>query len=185
MLEDLLIERKNDILKRWSDLIIETYPPDARKFFSGQTDRFANPVGANINEGIEGLYEGLVKGISRESGWFGEFLDQVVRIRAVQEFSPANAVGFIFFLKTAVREILAGPIREQGLWDELLDFESRVDGLALLSFNVYAQCRDTLAEVRINEIRGTVSRILDRACRKYGMPSQWLDPDDDNAKNLT
>lgn len=185
MLEDLLLAHRTAILDRWSELILETYPVDSRKFFSTQQDRFANPVGTNIREGIEGLFDGLTKGIDTQSGLFSGFLDQVIRIRAVQEFSPAKAVGFIFLLKTAVRQTLDSELHEKAPFKELLAFESRIDGLALLAFNVYMQCRESLFEVRVNEIRSRVSRILERACQKYGMPSEWLDPENDNQGSLT
>jgi hypothetical protein len=185
MLEELLLAQKTAILDRWSDLILETYPVDSRKFFRTQEDRFANPVGANIREGIEGLYDGLVKGIDTETGAFSDFLDQVIRIRAVQQFSPAKAVGFLFFLKTAIRETLRQELKSKEMLQELMEFESRIDGLALMAFNIYMQCRETLFDVRVNEIRSRVSRILERACEKYGAPSEWLDPEKDQQGSLT
>lgn len=185
MLEELLLAQKPAILDRWSELILETYPADSRKFFRTQEDRFANPVGVNIREGIEGLFESLVKGIDREDKAFSDFLDQVIRIRAVQQFSPAKAVGFIFLLKTAIRQTLEQELKSSELLKELMEFESRIDGLALMAFNIYMQCRETLFEVRVNEIRSLVSRILERACEKYGMPSEWLDPESDRQGSLT
>jgi hypothetical protein len=185
MLEKFLAANKATILKRWLELILDTYPPDSRKFFATQKNRFSNPVGANLSEGLEGLFEGLVHGVQSDSESISEFLDKIVRIRAVQEFSPANAVGFIFLLKTAVRENLAKEIHDNRLLEELLEFESRVDGLALLGFNIYMQCRETIFEMRATEIRSRVSRILERACQKYGNPSEWLDPENDRQDSLS
>jgi hypothetical protein len=164
---------------------LETYPPDSRKFFATQQNRFANPVGANMSEGLEGLFDRLVLGVDSESDSLSDYLDKIVRIRAVQDFSPANAVGFVFFLKTAVRENLAKQTQDNKLLQELLEFESRIDGLALLAFNIYMQCRETIFEMRATEIRSRVSRILERACQKYGNPSEWLDPKDDRPDSLT
>ena len=100
-------------------------------------------------------------------------------IRAIQDFSPAEALVFVFFLKNAVREKLAPHVEEYKLFEELLTFESKVDRLALLAFNIYVQCRESLYDVRVAEIRRRSSRILERASQKYGMPEEWLDPDDD------
>lgn len=185
MLEEILVANRATILKRWLELILETYPPDSRKFFATQRNRFANPVGANMSEGLEGLFDRLVHGVDSESDSLHDFLDKIVRIRAVQDFSPANAVGFVFFLKTAVRENLAKQIHDNKLVEELLELESRIDGLALLAFNIYMQCRETIFEMRATEIRSRVSRILERACQKYGNPSEWLDPKDDRPDSLT
>jgi hypothetical protein len=185
MLEKFLAAKRDAILKRWFELILDTYPPDSRKFFATQKNRFSNPVGANLSEGLEGLLDGLVHGVNSESESISEFLDKVVRIRAVQEFSPANAVGFVFLLKTAVRENLAKEMSDNRLHQELLEFESRVDGVALVAFNIYMQCRETIFEMRATEIRSRVSRILERACQKYGNPSEWLDPKDDRPDSLS
>jgi len=185
MLEDSLSAQRAPILQRWLELILETYPPDSRKFFATQKNRFSNPVGANLSEGLEGLFDSLVHGVDSESDSFSDYLDKIVRIRAVQEFSPAKAVGFVFFLKTAVRETLAEQIHDPRLLRELLEFESRIDSLALLAFNIYMQCRETIFEMRATEIRSRVSRILERACQKYGNPSEWLDPRDDRPDSLT
>jgi len=185
MLEDSLSAQRAPILQRWLELILETYPPDSRKFFATQKNRFSNPVGANLSEGLEGLFDMLVHGVDSESNSFSDYLDKIVRIRAVQEFSPAKAVGFVFFLKTAVRETLAEQIHDPRLLQELLEFESRIDSLALLAFNIYMQCRETIFEMRATEIRSRVSRILERACQKYGNPSEWLDPRDDRPDSLT
>jgi len=185
MLEEFLAANKATILKRWFELILDTYPPDSRKFFSTQKNRFSNPVGANLSEGLEGLLDRLVHGVDSDSESISEFLDKIVRIRAVQDFSPANAVGFVFLLKTAVRENLAKELGDSRVLQELLDFESRVDGLALMAFNIYMQCRETIFEMRATEIRNRVSRILDRACQKYGNPREWLDPEDDRPDSLS
>ena len=185
MLEDFLAANKTTILKRWLELILDAYPPDSRKFFASQKNRFANPVGANLSEGLEGLFDGLVQGVDSESDSFSEFLDKIVRIRAVQDFSAAKAVGFVFFLKTAVRETLRKGTLDNKTFQELLEFESRIDSLSLLAFNIYMQCRETIFEMRATEIRARVSRILDRACQKYGNPSEWLDPNDDRPDSLT
>ncbi len=106
MLADLLNKRKKLVLQKWFDAVLETYPADGRKFLGNQTNRFSNPVGASIYEGIDGLYQRLLDGTDLESADFAEFLDRIVRIRAVQEFSPSQALGFLFPLKTVIREVV-------------------------------------------------------------------------------
>ncbi len=101
------------------------------------------------------------------------FLDDVVRIRAVQEFSASQAVSFVFSIKTIVRDMFGAEIKRSGFIDELLAFESRVDSVALLAFELYMECREKVFEIRATEIRNRTSRILERACQKYGMPHEW------------
>lgn len=172
-LEHFLVKKRTDILKRWVDLIFDTYPADGRSFLKNRKNRIANPVGASIVDGVDKLFDWLVQGDESDVGNICMFLDNIVRIRAVQEFSASHSIGFVFFLKKAIRETLGSEIRKEGLYEDLLTFESRIDSLALLAFDNYSQCREQLHQIRAAEIRNRTSRLLERACQKYGMPSDW------------
>ncbi|MBS1236879.1 MAG: hypothetical protein H6R37_123, partial [Deltaproteobacteria bacterium] len=125
-LEDLLKHKASHIRKRWLDLIIETYPADSQRFLREQKDRFANPVGTTISRAVETLYHELLHGMDSEK--VNSSLDEIVRIRAVQDFSPARAMIFLFLLKKVLREELHQEIEENtAAWEELLALESRVD----------------------------------------------------------
>jgi len=173
-----LAKEKDSILNRWFLLVVGTYPPETARFLTSQKNEFSNPVRSNLLKGLEGLYTGLMENKS-DSADFSEFLDQIIRIRAVQDLAPSEALVFVFFLKNAVREKLASHVEEFRLFEELLTFESRVDRLALLAFNIYVQCRESLYDVKLAEIRRRTSRILERASQKYGTAEDWLGPDDD------
>jgi hypothetical protein len=114
----LLLENKQKILKKWFDLISETYPPDTTSFLKGQKNRFDNPVGYTISEGIEVLFEELLRGVDYDR--VSPFLDNIIRIRAIQDFTPSQALGFVFLLKKVIREELANEIREHQMFEELL-----------------------------------------------------------------
>ena len=172
MLREILKSRRSEIIKRWSQLVRDTYPSETSRFLVNQTDQFANPVGAALSRITDQLFDLLVdKDLLWEEA--GRILDDFVRIRAVQQFSPSHAVGFVFLVKRAVREHLSQDLTNAELWQELLVFESKVDNLALLSFDLYMRCREKLFEIRATEIRNRTSRIVDRACQKYGMPQEW------------
>ena len=96
-LEELLLQKKSHILKRWLDLILETYPLDAQRFLKHQKDQFLNPVGSTISREIEILFQEAIKGINPERTCAS--LDGIIRIRAIQDFSPSEAVSFVFLLK--------------------------------------------------------------------------------------
>jgi hypothetical protein len=68
-------------------------------------------------------------------------LDALIRIRAVQDLTASQAVGFVFLLKPILREL--APVD-----DSLND---RIDRLALMAFDKYMQCREQLADIRVNE----------------------------------
>ncbi|MFH0822247.1 MAG: RsbRD N-terminal domain-containing protein, partial [Pseudomonadota bacterium] len=151
----------------WFDHIMDTYPADARDFMKSQGDRFANPVGSSISAGITALFHRLVEGGEIDCKETADVLDEIIRIRAVQNFTPAEAVAFVFFLKLIAREALGDSIRAGTHFAELLTFETRVDKLSLLAFNVYVQCREKVYEIRAKELRELTSRIVQRACQVW------------------
>ena len=168
-LENLLSKKRSAILERWFHLILETYPPETAKFLKKQKDRFANPVGAAISEGIEGIFDQLCQGI--DYGNVSPFLDKIIRIRAIQDFLPSQAIAFIFLLKQVVREEIATETLEDGA-SELLAFESRIDDLALVSFDIYMQCREKIYDMKFNEVRNKTYGLLKKTNLLYEIPEK-------------
>jgi len=160
-LDSLLLEKRSTILERWLDLILESYPPETSRFLKGEKDRFDNPVAYQFSQGIEGIYEALLHGMDRDKA--SSFLDRIISIRAIQDFSPSGAIAFIFMLKKVIREKLEREVRENGISEELIELESRIDGLALLSFDIYMKRREKLYEIRVNEVKNRVSGLMRRA----------------------
>lgn len=157
----LLLENKPKIIKKWFDLILETYPADTANFLKAQNNRFHNPVGHTIFEGIEGLFEELIDGM--DSDRVAKCLDNIIRIRALQELTPSRAISFIFLLKKVIREDLANEIREHQLFEELMTLESIIDDLANISFDIFMKCREKLYELKAKEVRNLTIRLLQRA----------------------
>jgi hypothetical protein len=161
-LEDHLNQKASHIRKRWVELIIETYPADSQRFFREQKDRFANPVGTTLSREVESLYHELLHGMDPEK--VNSSLDEIVRIRAVQDFSPARAMSFVFLLKKVLREELDQEIKQiSAAYEELLVLESRLDEMALRGFDLYVKCRERVYEIRAKEAKNQVSRLLQRA----------------------
>ena len=148
-------------MNRWVNGLLETYPSDTSRFMKKQKDQFANPVGYTITKEIENLYEEFLQGLDTER--ISPILDRIIRIRAVQDFSPSRAIAFIFLLKRVIREELEKEIRENRLADELLEFESRVDDLSLLAFDIYMKCREKIYEIKANQAKNQVSKLLQRS----------------------
>ncbi len=161
-LVDLLTKKQAVILERWFQWLLETYPAETARFMREEKNRFANPVGSSVYQGIEGLCQELLQGMEPDRVY--PFLDTIVRIRAVQDFPPSRAVAFIFALKKVILEELESEIRGgQISVEELLEFESRIDNLALFSFDIYTQCREKVSQIRIDEIKKRSERLLRRA----------------------
>jgi len=169
-LEKLLEKRRSAILGRWTQLILETYPINTQRFLKKQKDQFSNPVGYTISKEVKNLYEELLQGI--DSARVSPIIERIIRVRAIQDFSPSKAVAFIFLLKRVIREELEKEIQENQVFDEFLMLESSLDDLALLAFDIYMECREKIYEIRANEAKNQVSGLLRRAGLTYEIP-EW------------
>ncbi len=100
----VLGQKKASILHRWFALTLDGYSSGAADFFGKETDSFANPVGSTLLDGLKILLSYLVDGADPgKLSEASEALENIVKIRAVQDFSPSQALSFIFLLKKAVR----------------------------------------------------------------------------------
>lgn len=167
---NLLQTKRAAILQRWFEAIMETYPTDTSGFLKDQKDRFRNPVGHTFTQGMDKLVEALITG----NGFDEElpFLDDIIRVRAVQDFTPAQALNFVFYLKRVVREELEKEIRQNQMYNELLKFEDQIDQLALYSFNIYVKCREQLYELRTDELKRMTFTLLKRANLMSDLPME-------------
>lgn len=161
-LEQFLAEDKPALAKAWFDLILGTYPPETSALLQKDKNQFANPVGYTLSQSLSGIIDEMLGEFDHEKVL--PLVDQVVRVRAIQDFSPAQAVGFVFLLKKIVRNRAEEGIREKRVSpNEILAFESKIDQLALMAFNVYTGCREKLYELRVNEVKNRTFRLLQRA----------------------
>ncbi len=160
-IENILAEKRPTILEKWLDLILATYPADAARFFKEQKNQFANPVGSTIAEEVKNLFDEVVQGTNPDQ--VSQFLENIVRIRAIQDFTPSQALRFLFSLKSVIRAELAPDVRKYQLFDELLTIESRIDELALLSFDIFLKCREKIYEIRTTDLRNKTYLLLKRA----------------------
>ncbi|WP_207264236.1 RsbRD N-terminal domain-containing protein [Desulfovibrio sp. Huiquan2017] len=159
--ESTLAERKAELSQKWADLVLKTYPKETQKVWSRQKDRFQNPVGAAIIEATGELIDHLIEW--QDAGRIAESLDKLIRIRAVQDFSPSQAISFVFLLKKLLRDEFFQPMKKDGTLDELLRFEAKVDNLAMMSFDIYSKSRDEVFRFRVEEVKRAQSSLLRKA----------------------
>lgn len=164
-LADFLVLEQKAVLDRWFDLVMGTYSENTAVLWKKTDDPFANPVRHKFEAGMRGVVLALAAcgDAAPDVAVFSPLLDEIVRVRAVQDFTPSQATVFIYLLKKAVRETLWPQIAEHGLYVELLALESNIDMLALFCFDIYCACREKIAELRITQIRKQYDRLLKRA----------------------
>jgi hypothetical protein len=167
MLHDLLSGKRSSIVQKWFDRILESYPENTTRLLKKEKDPFANPVRHTILQGVEGVFDELLKKGDRPKE-LNDYLDKVIRIRSVQDFPPSQALAFVFSLKEVIRDVLGKEIRENDLYDPLSALDRRIDALALRAFDVFMGCREEIYELRVSEVKRTreqALRLLERTDR--------------------
>jgi hypothetical protein len=137
---------REPILERWIADTIQSYPSAAVPFLSKEDDPFRNPVGHALRQSLTTLFAELRGSMDPEC--IAPALDAIIRIRAVQDFTPSQAVEFVFLLKPILRQL--APEADQ------LSLDARIDRLALMAFDKYMRCREQLADIRMSERRRSV-----------------------------
>jgi len=157
-LEEVLSKKKTAVLKRWFNLIAQTYSEGGAGLPKNK-DRFANPVGYVISSAIDVLYDAILHGELHSDRVF-ESLDSVIKVRAIQDFSPSQAIDFVFLLKKAIAAELKDEVREVSDFKAISRLESRVDELALRSFDIYMDCREKVCNIKVNEMKAAMDNAL-------------------------
>ena len=160
-LKGLIEKNKNDIIQKWFEATIQTYAPDTAQFYKGQKDPFANPVGNITAKGVEFLLDQLLNDFDPDAA--KTYLDPVIRIRAVQNFTPSRATAFILRLKKVLRDCLSDHLQDAGIVRELLAFESKIDQLCLMAFDIYMTCKEKIYQISANDMRSQALKAFKRA----------------------
>ena len=170
-------ENREAILEKWFERIIESYPDVTSRFLAKQKDRFRNPVGYAITQSIGPIYDQVASAMDTDQ-LLGA-LDEIVRIRSVQDFTPTEAIGFVFQLKAVIRAEIGDRLRDLEKWSELAELESRIDRVALLAFEKYTECRENLHQVRNREVESRAARLLGRVKTRSAVSQHEEEPIDD------
>lgn len=141
-----LAENREKVIGIWFKLIVDTYPDETGKFLVRKKDRFDNPIGYSLNKELEAIFNELIG--EQRKRVFQESIEEIVKYRVVQEFSPSRAIGFFLFLKTAIRGVLKDSLKKPENFRELLELESSIDTLTLMAFEEFVKCKDKIGEIR-------------------------------------
>lgn len=131
-----------EIAERWLEKTVGAYPAGSRPFLAADGDPFRNPVGHTLHDNLTVLVRECLGGMDRRA--MEPAVDALMRLRAVQDFSPGDALRFLFDLRAIALD--AGiPLP--------VDFSARVDEIALLAFDKYMACREQIFDLRARELR--------------------------------
>jgi len=177
-LNKLLSEKKSAILKKWFSAILESYPAEAAKYYKKHDKPFTNPVGSTIFNGLENLFDEVLQGKDFKTP--PSSLEDIIRIRAVQDFAPSQALIFIPLLKKIIVEELKSEVTDPGMFGVFLELEAVIDNLAFQAFDVYVGFREKIYDLKVTEIQSLTSRHLQRANQIYDKYRQEHDFKFDN-----
>lgn len=169
----LVADRKGAVLRRWFDAAVAAYPAEFRDFLAREGGPLRNPVGAALRGGLDRILDGLIAG--EPASAMAPAIEEILRIRAVQDLSPSQAVGFLFALPGVVREELRRerPAAEPDGAPRWLD--ERIAELALGAFDVFVRFREQVYELRTAEQKNRMFRLLQRAKLVCGIDDRDLD----------
>ena len=154
----LFQDHRDEMLRRWTDAVFSTYPFETKGFLRTKMDPFGNPVANMTREAAATLYDAMAGG-DAEPEDIKAALDRFVKLRAVQDFTPSQALGVFLLLKPLMRELLLPRMQQGGAMAEYLEAESRLDSLCLLAFDMYVRDREVVAQNRISEIKNRYAQL--------------------------
>ncbi|MCF8091080.1 MAG: RsbRD N-terminal domain-containing protein [Desulfotignum sp.] len=152
-IKQCLKDNHNRLLKQWFQATINTYPAQSAKILGKDVDRFDNPVGAVTRETLEDILHLLASDYTADT--LEKALDPVIRIRAVQAFSAAEAVSFIFALKDVGETIMDSAFARE--------FDRMVDQVVLAGFNRLMKCREDIFLLKATESKRRIHAAFERA----------------------
>ena len=147
--------------------VFATYPFETTGFIRTQRDRFANPVGHATRAAGELIYD-AVTGRDVDLDKVHAAVAELIRIRAVQDLKPEQAVGVLYLYKPVLRELLLADMLAAGDVQGFLDMGDRLDTLCLMAFNLYLADREQVYAERVAQQRREASQIRRWAAR-HGM----------------
>jgi len=131
-------ERRGAILESWLERTLASYPSQTSRFWRHEKDRFRNPVGHTLREGLAAILDEIAG--EMDTAKIRPALEGIVRLRAVQDFTAGQATGFVFLLREILYEELEGG--GPPAW------QKRIDETALLAFDLFMRCREEIYEIK-------------------------------------
>lgn len=129
------------IVEQWLVHTLAVYGERMASLAASERDVFRNPVGSTLRSQLTSLVDELLGAM--DATVIREAFARITAVRAIQELTLEQAVGFVFALRAIVRAQLADA--------DALGLDARIDRLALAAFEQYLFHRSRLSELRLNE----------------------------------
>lgn len=144
-------KKRETVLKQWFQTVLDAFPPQARMLIAKGTDRFSNPIGFTLSEGLEAVLDGLLDNSPPEA--VEPALAQIIKLRAIQPDRKEDPLAFLYQLKPILREICGARKRGFDQLGDLLDLEDALDAIIRQGQDIYVQSREKILELQVNEMK--------------------------------
>ncbi|MDR0434091.1 MAG: RsbRD N-terminal domain-containing protein [Gracilibacteraceae bacterium] len=155
---DELQAKKTNIINRWRRAIAG--PSETNPFTGGAGGgRFANPAAYAVEQAATAVFHWLLTGEDpgenpgETPAEPRQSLSEIIQLKAVQALRPGEALAFIFELKDIISAELTGGDGAMIWAAELRKLERRIDGIMLTAFELYADQRQRIADIRVAEMK--------------------------------
>ena len=118
--EDIISARRDAAIQKWTEAVFAMYPFETTGFIRTQRDQFANPSatppappGNRSHDAVTGRDVDMEKVHASVAA--------LIRIRAVQDLKPEQAVGVLYLYKSVLRELLLADMLVAGDVQGFLD----------------------------------------------------------------
>ncbi|OGR01620.1 MAG: hypothetical protein A2284_04085 [Deltaproteobacteria bacterium RIFOXYA12_FULL_61_11] len=161
---EFLEQHRSTLLERWFEALLATYPAEAVAQFAKNREVFTNPVGSTARRCLEATVEEFLG--EADGPRLEQALEELVRVRAVQEFKPSEALDFAFSLRKVIEDLVhrsGGTLRAN-----LSELEPKYERLLRAALDRYVASRDLLHDIRGRELRDRHFKMLERVEEAYG-----------------
>jgi hypothetical protein len=150
-LNNLLLQKKDAILRKWLCMIYEPFGAGVSTPRADGGDRFTDPVKYTISRNAAFILNSLIQGDDPEAS--GVYLERIIKIRAVQDLTQQQAVGFMSSLKSVIRsQIIDGPLNPEPA-EEVSELDKRIDRLGHIADEIYIEKKRQIRELAIKHTK--------------------------------
>lgn len=143
-------QEKLEIFRLWYQTMLDSFPRKSRGLITINQDRFTNPMGYTLYEGMRQILETVVNLSPIEE--LDEALGKIIKVKAIQEKQPNDGLDFLFALKKIIRarcDALSGQFTEN---EALFEMEDQIDSIILKAHVIFVESREKISQLKVSEV---------------------------------
>ena len=148
---DRIRGNRTRILKQILQEVLATYPDQAKPLIAIGPDKFGNPLGATLSEGVEEIFDMITGDKSLEDIQLP--LERLFKLKAIQEGETNRSLDFLFSLKSIIRKGCNVDHGKSTEVPELFELEDRIDQIVKKGLQVFISSREKILELQVAELR--------------------------------